>query len=352
MLFLLKIIFILINISGYLCFFDNIVNFLGDIKDTIHYNSVSLVSEQCDDRWIPADIEGLEEDLFRNLFGQPLVSDVVVNALGSHFNKDRTHRRKPLVLSFHGWPGGGKTFVARMILKHIFKKGTASRFAKMYLAKTHFPRKSEVEQYKVELQNAIRSTVASCPQSIFIFDEVDKYPPGLLDVVKPYLDYHEHVDGYDYRNAVFIFLTNNGARDITHISLQLWQEGKNRDNYKLRTFEKVIKDVTFNDEGGFYRSDLILSHLIDHYIPFLPLEKEHVTKCISVALMHLQGHILVDHDSVVFEVMEEITFRPEGIELYAVSGCKIVTEKVQMIVERELRQRRKLISQKSKLEEL
>lgn len=58
MLFFLKIIFLLINISGCMCLFDNIVNFLGDVKDTIHYNSVSLVSEQCDDRWIPADIEG------------------------------------------------------------------------------------------------------------------------------------------------------------------------------------------------------------------------------------------------------------------------------------------------------
>lgn len=60
MLFLLKIIFILVNISGCVSFFDTVINFMSDVKDTIHYNSVSLISEQCDDRWIPADIEGKE----------------------------------------------------------------------------------------------------------------------------------------------------------------------------------------------------------------------------------------------------------------------------------------------------
>lgn len=352
MFFVLKLIFICTNISGCVCFFDSVVNFLGDIKDTIHYNSVSLISEQCDDRWIPANIEGLEEDLYRNLFGQPLVSDIVVNALSNHFRKGKTYRRKPLVLSFHGWTGGGKSFVAQIILKHVFKKGTASRFAKIYNAKSHFPLYSEVDKYKVILQNAIRDTVASCPQSIFVFDEVDKYPPGVLDAVKPYLDYNEHIDGYDYRNAVFIFLTNNGASAITDVSLQLWSGGRHRDAYKLSSFEKVLKHQTFNDEGGFYRSELIRSHLIDHYVPFLPLEKEHVEKCILVELKHHQGHMLLNADSVVTEVMDDILFGPSDMDLYVVSGCKLISEKIAVIVERELRRRRKQEQRKTKTDEL
>ena len=30
-----------------------------------------------------------------------------------------------------------------------------------------------------------------CKQNIFIFDEVDKMPPGVLDIVKPFMDYYE-----------------------------------------------------------------------------------------------------------------------------------------------------------------
>lgn len=32
--------------------------------------------------------------------------------------------------------------------------------------------------------------------------------------------------------------------------------------------------------GGFHHSDTIKSNLIDHYIPFLPLERSHIRKCI------------------------------------------------------------------------
>lgn len=45
-----------------------------------------------------------------------------------------------------------------------------------------------------------------CAQSLFIFDEIDKMPSGLIDTFKPYLDYHEHLNGVNYRQAIFLFL--------------------------------------------------------------------------------------------------------------------------------------------------
>jgi len=41
---------------------------------------------------------------------------------------------------------------------------------------------------------------------MFIFDEVDKMPNGVLDGVKPYMDHYSHIKGVDYRRAIFIFL--------------------------------------------------------------------------------------------------------------------------------------------------
>ena len=32
-----------------------------------------------------------------------------------------------------------------------------------------------------------------CKQALFIFDEIDKMPEGLVDAVKPFIDYHEEV---------------------------------------------------------------------------------------------------------------------------------------------------------------
>lgn len=41
---------------------------------------------------------------------------------------------------------------------------------------------------------------------MFIFDEMDKMQAGLIDSIKPYLDYYENLDGVSYRQAIFIFL--------------------------------------------------------------------------------------------------------------------------------------------------
>lgn len=57
-----------------------------------------------------------------------------------------------------------------------------------------------------QLQQWIRGNVTSCAHSMFIFDEMDKMHPGLIDSIKPYLDYYEKLDGVSYRKAIFIFL--------------------------------------------------------------------------------------------------------------------------------------------------
>jgi hypothetical protein len=38
--------------------------------------------------------------------------------------------------------------------------------------------------------------------------------------------------------------------------------------------------------GGFHKSETIENFLIDHYIPFLPLEEGHVRQCIEAEFRH------------------------------------------------------------------
>ncbi len=56
------------------------------------------------------------------------------------------------------------------------------------------------------IRNTIESTVKQCEKSLFIFDEIDKIPIGLMDTIKPYIDFNHDIDGVDYRHSVFIFL--------------------------------------------------------------------------------------------------------------------------------------------------
>ena len=52
----------------------------------------------------------------------------------------------------------------------------------------------------------IETSVKECPQSLFIFDEIDKMPPGLIDIITPYLESRNQLRGTDYRKTIFLFL--------------------------------------------------------------------------------------------------------------------------------------------------
>jgi len=52
-------------------------------------------------------------------------------------------RRKPLVMSFHGWTGSGKNFVSKFVSESLFVKGLASDFVHLFVSTLHFPGKSK-----------------------------------------------------------------------------------------------------------------------------------------------------------------------------------------------------------------
>ena len=52
----------------------------------------------------------------------------------------------------------------------------------------------------------IESTVKQCHTNLFVFDETDKIPIGLMDTIKAYIDFYPEVDGIAFRKSVFIFL--------------------------------------------------------------------------------------------------------------------------------------------------
>lgn len=52
-----------------------------------------------------------------------------------------------------------------------------------------------------------------------------------------------------FREAIFIFITNNGQRQITDIALEKFKNGVQREDLQLRDFERVLKTTSFNNEG-------------------------------------------------------------------------------------------------------
>lgn len=271
----------------------------------------------------------LLDALQTKVYGQPLIVKPIYKNLLAHMTNDKPQR--PLVMYFSGWTGTGKTYVARLIAENLFKEGMKSRFVKYISSSYHFPVKiqgdEEIARHRNRLRDMIRETVLQCERSLIILDELDKLPAGVVDSLQPLLDYIEDVDGVKYNKAIFIFLSNTGAEKLNHLSYKMYEDGKERKDLSMKDLEEILIKESFNEQGGLSKSSLLRRYSIGVFVPFLPLEREHVVLCIKNELDALQ--VIADKpDKLVDEIADEMTFFPEETGLYSKSGCKGVHEKV------------------------
>ena len=92
-------------------------------------------------------LAGLYRDMYRKLYGQHLVRDVVGTLVEAHI--DNHQPSKALVLSFHGSTGVGKNYVSTMIANRLYKRGMQSKFVKLYQSTVDFHSNKDVNGYKV-----------------------------------------------------------------------------------------------------------------------------------------------------------------------------------------------------------
>lgn len=213
--------------------------------------------------------------------------------------------KKPLVLSFQGPSGTGKTFVTDLIADYMYKAGTNSRFMHRFTGRLDFPLDSKVEEYRAQLSKLITASITDCPRSLFIFDEVEKMPEGIFESIPSLLDYHRQLKGMHTSEATYIFLSNAHGEEIIHELLNLANDGKLREETVVSDFKEVLELVVYNQgkeltkpmiidgtiykinvssfAGGLKKSSIIQAHLVDYFYPFLPLEKRHIESCVRMA---------------------------------------------------------------------
>lgn len=221
----------------------------------------------------------MHRNLSADLYGQHIVIDVLTRALRAHYAPHAIASDKPLVLSLHGQSGTGKTFVAQRIASHMFARGLASQFVHHFVGRNDFPLHTELDKYQAQLAERVRDAVQRCDRALFIFDEVDKMPAGILEHISSVLNHHETIGGVDYRRSTFVFVSNSHGEEIAQVLHEREMAGALREEARYVHFEKVLKLIAYN-EGGLRGSSVIKEDLVDHYVPFLPLERRHVKQCV------------------------------------------------------------------------
>uniref|UniRef100_A0A672UX54 Torsin n=2 Tax=Strigops habroptila TaxID=2489341 RepID=A0A672UX54_STRHB len=280
-------------------------------------------SDDCECGFGP-DLRGLECELAVSVVGQPLARQQVMRAVRGFLAEQNP--LKPLVMSFHGSTGTGKTYVSSLLIRYLFQGGLRSPFVHQFSPIVHFPHAEHIEQYKESLKHWIQGNLTRCGRSAFLFDEMDKMHPGLIDVILPFLGPSWVVYGTNYRKAIFIFISNAGGEQINAMTLDLWRARRDREEISLQDLEPAIARAVFdNPHSGFWKSGIINESLIDFVVPFLPLKHHHVKQCVVSELVQ-QG--LEVHPAVVQEVADSIPYFPEEEKIFSSTGCKTVASRI------------------------
>lgn len=114
--------------------------------------AIQLQPEKGEEQMAPSDstliLPVVKMDLERKVFGQHLAVQIVLRALSMNLQSKRP--KKPLVMSFHGWTGTGKSFVSSIIAENLYRLSAWRRsFVHHFSTVLHFSHGSHVHLYKV-----------------------------------------------------------------------------------------------------------------------------------------------------------------------------------------------------------
>ena len=144
-----------------------------------------------------------------------------------------------------------------------------------------------------------------------------------------------------FRRSVFIFLSNSAAKDIAKTTLGLDKQLVNRNDFQVKQFQAEIQNSIYHNkeenDKGMWHASIIDSYLIDFYVPFLPLERDHVRNCIKAEFRNYNltnvhstlawAGVKLNYeitDEELEQIVDEHVYEPPGYKKYSSSGCKRV----------------------------
>ncbi|EHB17509.1 Torsin-3A, partial [Heterocephalus glaber] len=276
---------------------------------------------------ISNDFSGLDSDLSVRLHGQHLAQALVVRTVRGYLEMPQPD--KALALSFHGWSGTGKNFVARMLVENLYQDGLKSDCVKVFIASFHFPHPKYVDLYK-RLSDQIQGTQQRCHQSLFMFDEAEKLHPELLELLGPHLE-RWAPEGHrtESPRTIFLFLSNLGGNVINEVVLNLLKAGWTREAITMEHLEPHLQaEIRQSTESSFGHSHLVKENLIDFFVPFLPLEYRHVRLCVRDAFLSQE---LLYTEEALDEVAKMMTYVPREEQLFSSQGCKSISQRINFL---------------------
>ena len=261
-------------------------------------------------------VTAIQQSLQQQVFGQHIALEMVVKALEEFMESQRT-----MVLSFHGWTGIGKTFVSTIITNHIATPSLRTVFIPQ-----QFPHSDEDNVYQGRIYDWIMSNITSCAVNVFIIDEMDKATEGVSRGLASVLADIRELDLNNSRILV-IMISNTGGGAINRDAFRHLERGYDREQL---LGSGLIQGI-FTDYDAEWLQMLNNSGVIDHIVPFLPLERDHVKLCVEAYVKALGYYSL---DSINMDkILDDFVYLPKDFPIFSKSGCRQVNTKVDLVAD-------------------
>ncbi|XP_069790555.1 torsin-4A-B-like isoform X2 [Narcine bancroftii] len=277
------------------------------------YNAI----ENLDDNVLKYDLAGLEKTLKREVFGQSVAIDSLMNLLKDYL---ATHiHNKPLVLSLNGPIGVGKSLVGRLLAKH-FRLVLSDDLVYQYFALHHCPAEDNVTSCRQELALGISEMVSRAEEEekipLLIFDEVEFMHPALLDFLQNYFQPNQT---NEFLNVVYVLISNHGQGEIAKFVLHNASSGVMRQPAKSEELLFIVRSSLLHIHPLWKHADIIL---------FTLLERSHVLECFLEKMMTEGFYPDTGH---VDKLSSELNYYSVGVHQYSVHGCKHVDSKINLL---------------------
>jgi ATP-dependent Clp protease ATP-binding subunit ClpA len=255
----------------------------------------------------PSACRRFEPYLNEHLVGQQPSIRVLTDAICDFLDPESAVPREdgaPLVVSLHGPPGVGKTYFHKLAARALYNKdlqeshshsysysssgvqgrgcpGRACPGYKVVFGMDYTTHDREV-QHEL-LQKSLLDHIAVYPQSLIVIEEYDKLDCHMRGFFRQMLQ--GNTVGNQSLGASIVVLESNLGYSVLH---ELLENGgrkgrrRTRDEVPMHDAQKALKDMVFTvwqEQGceAFSDSQKLLRR-VDHFVPFYPLEREHIVE--------------------------------------------------------------------------
>jgi len=278
--------------------------------------------------WIHNDVTKLDTLLEKKLFGQHIATKILHHQLGAFLLEPKPE--KPFVVHISGKTGTGKNHISNLIAQARYAEGVESKYI-LKIIGTHKYGSLDHDTATKLMKKEVAEHVRKCKHALVIIDEAEKLPEGTLNAISPYLDKNVAIDGVDYRNTIFVFLSNTAGNAIRNYTETQLEAGRQRENIAVLEMENLIQEHLYNS-GELKHSSLISRYQLDAFIPMLPLEKRHVQQCAEEQLKQRRNKCgCGDDPSCISTRANEIANQIDYSGRFSRSGCKKISTKANLV---------------------